>query len=59
LALSGKGVVKQRPAGTSRRARALSKAVTAAGKVKLKVRPKGKKKRRLNRTGKLIKRRKS
>jgi hypothetical protein len=54
LALSGNGVVKQRPAGgDTRGAKGVAKVVSAAGKVKLKVRSKGKKKRKLNRTGRL------
>jgi hypothetical protein len=44
LTLAGKGVVKQRPALVSR-------AVSAAGTVKLLVKSKGKKKRTLDRTG--------
>ncbi|MEK6277153.1 MAG: PQQ-dependent sugar dehydrogenase [Actinomycetota bacterium] len=53
LVLTGKGLVKQRPSGASRAARIVAKTVSAAGKVKLKVRSKGKKKRTLNRTGKV------
>jgi hypothetical protein len=52
LVLSGKGLVKQRPADAFH-ASVLAKAVSAAGKVKLKVRSKGKKRRKLNRTGKV------
>lgn len=53
LVLSGKGLVKQRPAGASGPARAIAKTVSAAGKVKLKIRSKGKKESKLNRTGKV------
>jgi hypothetical protein len=48
LALTGKGVKAQRPA----RDAVASKAVTAAGKVSLAIRPKGKVKQKLNDTGK-------
>jgi hypothetical protein len=47
LTLTGKGVLTQRPARAS-----ASRAVTAAGTVKLLVKPKGKIKRKLNSTGK-------
>jgi subtilisin-like proprotein convertase family protein len=50
LALSGGGLVPQRSARTSARRRA-GKVVGAAGAVKLTIRSKGKKKRKLNRTG--------
>jgi sugar lactone lactonase YvrE len=53
LSLTGKGLVKQRPVGVSHAASAVAKTVSAAGKVKLKVRSKGTKKRKLNRSGKL------
>jgi hypothetical protein len=48
LTLTGKGVVKQRPASAS-----LSRVVGAAGTIKLLVKPKGKTKRKLHRTGKV------
>lgn len=51
LSLSGKGVVKQRAATAARAARVSGKAVTGAGVVKLLLKPKGKAKRRLNRSG--------
>jgi hypothetical protein len=51
LALSGRGIVRQRGTAASRATGALSKAVSAAGAVKLKIRPKGKKKRKLSSTG--------
>jgi hypothetical protein len=50
LSLSGKGVVKQRPARAS--AAIAGRAVSAAGTVKLLVKAKGKRKSKLNRTGK-------
>ncbi len=53
LALIGKGLVKQRPGAASRAAGPLAKPVSAAGKVKLLVKSKGKKRRKLNRTGKV------
>ena len=53
LVLSGKGLVKQRPASSSRPARALARAVGTAGKVKLKIRSKGKAKRKLSRAGRV------
>jgi hypothetical protein len=49
LTLTGKGVVKQRPA----RATKASKAVSAAGTVKLLVKAKGKAKRKLNKRGRV------
>jgi DNA-binding beta-propeller fold protein YncE len=49
LVLKGKGVVKQRPA----RAAEASKTVTSAGTVKLRIKAKGKKKRILDRRGKV------
>jgi hypothetical protein len=52
LVLTGKGLVKQGPAGASGAARAAAK-VSAASEVKLKVLTKGKKRRTLNRTGKV------
>jgi hypothetical protein len=52
LVLTGKGLVKQRPAGVSGSERVAARIVSAAGKLTLKVRSKGKKKRKLNRTGK-------
>ena len=51
LALTGKGLVKQRPG--DRALRTVAKAVSAPGTVKLTVRTKGKKNRNLNRTGKV------
>ena len=48
LTLTGKGVKAQRPA----RDAVASKVVTAAGKVSLTIRPKGKAKQKLNKTGK-------
>ena len=51
LALTGKGLVKQRPG--DRALRTVAKAVSAPGTVKLTVRSKGKKNRKLNRTGKV------
>jgi hypothetical protein len=48
LTLTGKGVVTQRPAAS-----AFSRQVSAAGAVKMLVKPKGKAKRKLNRTGKV------
>jgi len=53
LQLSGRGLVKQRPAGALHRPRTLAKVVSAAGSVKLKIRSKGKKRRKLNRTGRV------
>jgi YVTN family beta-propeller protein len=50
LKLSGKGVVKQRPAAPDS---SLAKAVKGKGRVKLRIKAKGKKKRELNRTGKV------
>ncbi len=49
VVLSGNGLVKQRPAAEA----IASKAVGAAGKMKLLVKPKGKKKRKLSETGKV------
>ena len=51
LALTGKGLVEQRPG--DRALRTVAKAVSAPGTVKLTVRSKGKKNRKLNRTGKV------
>jgi hypothetical protein len=51
LLMTGKGLVKQRPGGTDRAAQVAARTVSAAGKVKLRVKSKGKKKRKLNRTG--------
>ncbi len=51
LSLSGKGVVKQRAAGAHRAAGGAAKAVSGTGVVKLRVKSKGKAKRRLNRKG--------
>ncbi len=51
VTLTGKGVVKQRPASGARGA--LARAVGKAGKVKLLVKAKGKRKRTLNRNGKV------
>ena len=51
LVLTGKGLVKEHPG--DRALRAIAKAVSAAGTVKLTVRSKGKKNRKLNRTGKV------
>jgi hypothetical protein len=53
VVLTGKGLVKRRPAGVSGSERIATRIVSAAGKVKLKFRPKGKKRRKLNRTGKV------
>lgn len=53
LVLTGKGLVKQRPAPVSGSERVAARIVNAAGTLKLKVRPKGKKKRKLDRTGKV------
>jgi Tol biopolymer transport system component len=50
LALSGKGVVKKRLTGVGEAV--ASKVVKAAGKVRLKIEAKGRKKRKLNRAGK-------
>jgi hypothetical protein len=52
LALSGKGVAGQQ-ASTSRAASAGHRAITSASTVKLLVKGKGKKKRKLNETGKV------
>jgi DNA-binding beta-propeller fold protein YncE len=49
LVLTGKGVVKQRPA----RAAETSKTISSAGKVKLQIKAKGRKKRMLDRRGKV------
>jgi hypothetical protein len=49
LTLGGKGIVAQRPA--TNRLAALRRIVTAAGKVKLKIKPRGKAKAKLNHTG--------
>lgn len=51
LALVGKGLVRQRPGVALRTTNALAKTVNAAGPVKLKIKPKGNKKRRLDSTG--------
>ncbi len=51
LTLSGKGLVKQRVGGAPRALKAAAKIVGAAGAVTLKVRSKGKRKRKLIRTG--------
>lgn len=51
LSLSGKGVVKHRPARAS--AAIGGRAVSAAGTVKLLVKAKGKRKDKLNRTGRV------
>ncbi len=53
LTLTGKGLVKQRSVGAFRAVKAAAKSVIAARRVKLTVRSKGKKKRKLNRTGKV------
>ncbi len=53
LLLTGKGLVRQRPASLSGTGRVVARIVNAAGKVKLKIRSKGKRKRKLNRTGKV------
>jgi hypothetical protein len=53
LVLTGKGLVKQRPGGASRAVRIAAKTVSAAGKVTLRVKSKGKKRRKLNRAGKV------
>jgi virginiamycin B lyase len=53
LELAGKGLVKQRPARTTRRARLAAKTVAAAGTVKLLIKAKGGKKRKLNRKGRV------
>jgi hypothetical protein len=53
LVLTGNGLVKQRPSGASGVARAVAKVVSAAGEVKLRIKSKGKKKRKLIRTGKV------
>jgi hypothetical protein len=50
LKLTGMGLVKQRPA---RRARVPGRAVAAAGRVKLLVKAKGRKRKKLNRTGRV------
>jgi hypothetical protein len=51
--LRGKGLVRQRPTGAFRPARATAKTVSAAGRVRLLVKAKGKPKHKLNRTGKV------
>jgi hypothetical protein len=53
LTLTGKGLVKQRPARPAPTTAALAKAVGGAGTVKLLVKTKGKAKRKLNRNGRL------
>jgi len=51
--LAGRGVVSQRPARHSGAARRLARPVSGAGQVKLLVKPKGRKRRVLNRTGRV------
>lgn len=51
VALAGTGLVGQGPVRASGAAKAMKRAVTAAGDVKFKVRSRGNKKRTLNRTG--------
>jgi hypothetical protein len=51
LTLRGKGLVKQRSGRVRRTAQTLAKTVSAAGAVKLKIKPKGKKGRQLSNTG--------
>jgi hypothetical protein len=53
LALTGRGLVKQRPGRGLASARFTAKIVSAAGDLKLKAKSKGSKKRKLNRTGKV------
>jgi hypothetical protein len=53
VVLTGKGLALQRPAGVSGTEKVAARIVDSAGKVNLKVRSKGKKKRKLNRTGKV------
>jgi hypothetical protein len=52
LTLSGKGVVKQRPARDARSSRTLAKSIGAAGTAKLLVKAKGKTRQKLNSRGK-------
>src|SRR5918996_952551 len=53
LALNGKGLVKQRATAAGGNFRTIERAVTAAGKVKLRIKAKGRKRRKLNRTGRV------
>jgi hypothetical protein len=53
LVLTGKGLIRQRPAAAPRASGVLAKTVSAAGRVNLKVKPKGKKKSKLYRAGKV------
>ena len=53
LALTGKGLVKQGTTADAGNLRAIERAVTAAGKVKLRIKAKGRKRSKLNRTGRV------
>jgi virginiamycin B lyase len=53
LALTGKGLVRQHRSADAGSLRAIERAVTAAGKVKLRIKAKGRKRRKLNRTGRV------
>ena len=53
LALTGKGLVKQGTTADAGNLRAIERTLTAAGKVKLRVKAKGRKRRKLNRTGRV------
>jgi virginiamycin B lyase len=53
LALNGKGLVKQRTTADGGNLRTIERALTATGKVKLRIKAKGRKRRKLNRTGRV------
>ena len=53
VALNGKGLVKQRTSADGGNLRRIDRAVTAAGKMKLRIKAKGRKRRKLNRTGRV------